>query len=115
MMQRNASSLLRMAINLGIALPHDYGRAPWNEGLYSILSLKSCWAMCPMRRRACRGGIPVQESGLRNRGYGADKFGFKGLSAVRWNLTAPALYEHAITANEATIVASGALCAETGH
>jgi phosphoenolpyruvate carboxykinase (ATP) len=57
----------------------------------------------------------VQESGLRNRGYGADKFGFKGLSAVRWNLTAPALYEHAITANEATIVASGALCAETGH
>jgi phosphoenolpyruvate carboxykinase (ATP) len=57
----------------------------------------------------------VQESGVRNGAYGADKFGFKGLAAVHWNLIEPALYEHAIVAGEATIVAGGALCAETGH
>ena len=56
----------------------------------------------------------MQETGLRNSAYGADKFGFKDLTAVHWNLGAPALYEHAITAGEATIVQGGALCAETG-
>ena len=57
----------------------------------------------------------MQETGVRNGAYGADKFGFKDLAAVHWNLTEPALYEHAIAANEATIVEGGALCAETGH
>jgi phosphoenolpyruvate carboxykinase (ATP) len=57
----------------------------------------------------------VQETGVRNGAYGADKFGFKELAAVNWNLTEPALYEHAIAAREATIVQGGALCAETGH
>jgi len=57
----------------------------------------------------------VQESGVRNGAYGADKFGFKGLTAVHWNLTEPALYEHAISAGEASLVEGGALCAETGH
>ena len=56
----------------------------------------------------------VQETGLRNGAYGADKFGFKDLAAVHWNLTDAALYEHAIANGEATIVAGGALCAETG-
>jgi phosphoenolpyruvate carboxykinase (ATP) len=56
----------------------------------------------------------VQETGLRNSSYGADKFGFEDLSAVHWNLTAPALYEHAIGAREASVVQGGALCAETG-
>ena len=56
----------------------------------------------------------MQETGLRNSAYGADKFGFKGLTAVHWNLTEPALYEHAIRNGEATIVQGGALCAETG-
>jgi phosphoenolpyruvate carboxykinase (ATP) len=56
----------------------------------------------------------VQETGLRNRAYGADQFGFKDLAAVHWNHTAPALYEHAIRQREATIVEGGALCAETG-
>ena len=56
----------------------------------------------------------MQETGLRNASYGADRFGFKGLGAVHWNLTAPALYEHAITAGEARVVEGGALCAETG-
>ena len=57
----------------------------------------------------------MQELGMRNGAYGADKFGFKDLAEVRWNLTEPALYEYAIAADEATIVEGGALCAETGH
>ena len=56
----------------------------------------------------------MQETGLRNSAYGAEKFGFKGLSALHWNLLEPALYEHAIRNGEASIVAGGALCAETG-
>ena len=56
----------------------------------------------------------MQETGLRNSAYGADKFGFQGLSAVHWNLTAPTLYEHAIAAGEASLVEGGPICAETG-
>ena len=56
----------------------------------------------------------MQETGLRNSSCGADKFGFKELAAVHWNLTAPALYEHAIGAQEALLVEGGALCAQTG-
>ncbi len=57
----------------------------------------------------------MQEFGLRNQAHGADKFGFDGLTAVYWNLTEPALYEHAIGASEASLVVGGALCAATGH
>src|SRR5215467_13225249 len=67
------------------------------------------------RKRPSVGGIRVQEQGVRNGAYGADKFGFKNLAEVRWNLTEPSLYEHAISAGEASLVAGGALCAETGH
>ncbi|MGZ3328687.1 MAG: phosphoenolpyruvate carboxykinase (ATP), partial [Xanthobacteraceae bacterium] len=56
----------------------------------------------------------MQETGLRNSAYGADKFGFEGLSAVHWNLTAPTLYEHAIAAGEASLIEGGPICAETG-
>lgn len=55
------------------------------------------------------------ETGLRNANHGADKFGFKELAGVHWNLLAPVLYEHAIRHGEAAIVAGGALCASTGH
>src|SRR5581483_3404871 len=61
------------------------------------------------------GGIRVQEQGVRNSAYGADKFGFKNLAAIHWNLTEPLLYEHAIRAGEASVVEGGAVCAETGH
>jgi len=57
----------------------------------------------------------VKESGVRNSAYGADKFGFKDLAEVHWNLTEPSLYEHSISAGEASIVAGGALGAFTGH
>jgi phosphoenolpyruvate carboxykinase (ATP) len=56
----------------------------------------------------------VEETGVRNGAHGADKFGFKGLKAVHWNLTEPALYEHAIARREGHVVQGGALCAETG-
>ena len=56
----------------------------------------------------------MQETGFRNASYGADKFGFKDLAAVHWNLTAPSLYEQAAARREAAIVVGGALCAETG-
>ena len=57
----------------------------------------------------------MKETGLRNAAYGADKFGLKDLKEVHWNLVEAPLYEHAIRNGEATIVAGGALCAETGH
>jgi len=56
----------------------------------------------------------VKETGLRNGAHGADKFGFKDLAAVHWNLTEAALYEHALANGEAHVVEGGALCAETG-
>jgi len=57
----------------------------------------------------------VKETGLRNSAYGADKFGLKDLAELHWNLRDAPLYEHAVRAGEAAIVAGGALCAETGH
>ena len=57
----------------------------------------------------------MQETGVRNDAFGADKFGLNDLSEIHWNLTEPALYEHAIVAKEATLVAGGALSAFTGH
>jgi phosphoenolpyruvate carboxykinase (ATP) len=57
----------------------------------------------------------VQETGVRNSAYGADKFGFKELAEVHWNHEAPSLYEHAIAAHEGAVVQGGPFCAETGH
>jgi phosphoenolpyruvate carboxykinase (ATP) len=56
----------------------------------------------------------VQETGLRNGAHGAEKFGFKDLAAVHWNLAEATLYEHALANREAQLVQGGALCAETG-
>jgi phosphoenolpyruvate carboxykinase (ATP) len=56
----------------------------------------------------------VQETGVRNGAYGADKFGLTNLKAVNWNLGAPQLYEHSLRTGEAELSADGALCADTG-
>ena len=56
----------------------------------------------------------MQETGVRNAAHGADKFGFKELAGVHWNLTEPRLYEHALTGKEAELAYGGALVAETG-
>jgi phosphoenolpyruvate carboxykinase (ATP) len=57
----------------------------------------------------------VQETGLRNGAFGADKFGLKNLKTVHWNLGAPQLYQFSLAAGEAVLSADGALCADTGE
>ena len=44
----------------------------------------------------------MKDTGVHNGAFGADRFGFKKLNEVKWNLGAPALYEFAIAAGEAT-------------
>ncbi|ETR78229.1 phosphoenolpyruvate carboxykinase [Afipia sp. P52-10] len=56
----------------------------------------------------------MKNTGVHNGAFGADKFGFKKLEEVKWNLGAPALYEYALRDNEAIVTSEGALCAETG-
>ena len=43
----------------------------------------------------------MQETGVHNGAFGADKFGLKNLAGVNWNFGAPQLYEHALGAGEA--------------
>ena len=43
----------------------------------------------------------MQETGLRNGAFGADKFGLKNLKTVHWNLGAPQLYQYSLAAGEA--------------
>jgi phosphoenolpyruvate carboxykinase (ATP) len=54
------------------------------------------------------------ETGVWNTSVGAEAFGFRGLSAVHWNLPEAALYEAALARGEARVVETGALVAETG-
>src|SRR6202046_5522430 len=54
------------------------------------------------------------ETGAHNVGCGADRFGFRDLAGINWNLGAPQLYEHALQRNEARIAAHGPLVADTG-
>ena len=56
----------------------------------------------------------MQETGVHNGAFGADKFGFKKLKGVNWNFGAPQLYEHSLGHGEAVVSADGALCADTG-
>src|SRR4051794_41685335 len=60
-------------------------------------------------------GIFVQETGVRNGAFGADKFGLENLKQVHWNLGAPQLYQYSLSAGEAVLSADGALCADTGE
>ena len=57
----------------------------------------------------------MQETGVRNGAFGADKFGLKNLKTVHWNLGAPQLYQYSLAAGEAVLSADGALCADTGE
>ena len=56
----------------------------------------------------------MQETGVHNGAFGADKFGLRKLKGVNWNFSAPQLYEQALRVGEATVSADGALCADTG-
>jgi phosphoenolpyruvate carboxykinase (ATP) len=57
----------------------------------------------------------VQNTGVYNGAFGADKFGLKNLKRVHWNLRAPQLYQYSLAAGEAVLSADGALCADTGE
>ncbi len=57
----------------------------------------------------------MHETGVRNGAFGADKFGFKKLKSIHWNLPEAALYEHAIERREAMLTKGGALAADTGQ
>jgi len=56
----------------------------------------------------------VKEFGLRNPAAGVDTIGLSGLASMRWNLTAPTLYEEAIKRGEGILTAAGTLAADTG-
>jgi phosphoenolpyruvate carboxykinase (ATP) len=58
--------------------------------------------------------MPVENLGVFNSAHGADKFGFRNLARVYWNLTAPALYEHSLVKGEAQLIQGGAINADTG-
>jgi len=53
-------------------------------------------------------------NGTHNFDFAEDKFGFRDLKCVHWNLGAPQLYELALQGAEAQIAAHGALVADTG-
>ena len=57
----------------------------------------------------------MQETGVHNGAFGADKFGLKKLKGVNWNFGAPQLYEHSLASGEAVLSSDGALCADTGE
>src|SRR5215813_6999950 len=71
------------------------------------------WRQARLHTRVL-GGSFVQETGVRNGAFGADKFGLKNLKGVRWNLGAPQLCQYALASGEAVLSADGALCADTG-
>jgi ATP-dependent phosphoenolpyruvate carboxykinase len=56
----------------------------------------------------------MQEVGDRNSAIGSETFGFKGLKALYWNQSEPALYEYSLNRGESQLAAGGALVAETG-
>ena len=71
----------------------------------------------PSARRAGRDGWSGQETamsvkGTYNKNYAVEKFGFKDLGDVAYNLEAPALYEESMRRGEAMLVAGGAINAE---
>ncbi len=55
----------------------------------------------------------MQQIGPYISSYGVENHGIRAANIVRWNYTAPALYEHAIRANEA-MLAGGPLVVRTG-
>ena len=57
----------------------------------------------------------MKQVGTFNTSHDLDAFGFSGLEAVYWNLTAPTLYEESVRRGESRIADGGALVVETGQ
>src|SRR6201991_3429483 len=87
------------------------------EAGWLYLEVTAAGALGGKRARVTRvrGGSFVQETGVRNGAFGADKFGLKNLKTVHWNLGAPQLYQYSLASGEAVLSADGALCADTGE
>jgi phosphoenolpyruvate carboxykinase (ATP) len=56
----------------------------------------------------------MTDTGEHNKEYGAERFGFRDLAGVHWNLGAPQLYEFALQNKEAKVAAHGPIVADTG-
>src|SRR5487761_323599 len=78
-------------------------------GSYRVARLRAGQA-----KRSSGAEASVQETGMRNGAHGADKFGFKNLAGVHWNLPDTILVERAVRNGEGALVQGGAFCAETG-
>src|SRR3984893_14007181 len=85
---------------------HQYCSAFTLEWQFTVAFRRVIWTT---------GDLVVQETGVHNGAFGADKFGLRKLKAVNWNFGAPQLYEHSLSAGEAVLSADGALCADTGE
>ena len=57
----------------------------------------------------------MQNTGPYVSSFGLDQQGVRNANTVNWNLSVPALYEHAIRRGEASLGPGGALLAETGQ
>jgi len=53
----------------------------------------------------------MTDTGEHNKEYGAERFGFRDLAGVHWNLGAPQLYEFALQNKEAKVAAHGPIVA----
>ena len=57
----------------------------------------------------------MDQTGVFNRAFGADKFGLSGLAALHWNESVPKLYETAVRLGEGLVAANGPFAAVTGQ
>ena len=57
----------------------------------------------------------MQETGVRNGAFGADKFGLKNLKGVNWNFGAPQLYQYSLAPARPCCRPMARLCADTGE
>ena len=95
--------------------PHDAGRLCQAVGFYRVDRVGiSCFDLRAAFKRTSEGTLKMIDNGTHNVNFGADRFGFRDLAGIHWNLGAPQLYEHALQRNEAQIAAHGALVADTG-
>ncbi len=115
--RRQFDNLARRApIHRHMRRAHSLGgsRAPaWFSGL--TVGYEIAWICAPsLSARLSGRTLTMIENGAHNVDFGADRFGFRDLAGINWNLGAPQLYEHALQRNEARIAAHGPLVADTG-
>src|SRR5258708_23576238 len=81
------------------------GRCDVRVGLRCQSTCRRQYSMRGLSR--AQGETNMLEQGIRNTEFGADKFGFRDLHALNWNLLEPELYECAINGGEGKVTARG--------